>query len=139
MARYNFLVFSNCTDPSREEEFNRWYTHIHIPDLSAAKGFVSARRYVNLEPDAKAKYLALYEFETENIDESIQSLYVLAGAAWSKGRHVDFIEGAPSISLPTVSFQEIDPDSLEPLGDVYGPWRSAAAWYCYRVLETELP
>ena len=28
---------------------------------------------------------------------------------------------------------------LEPLGDVYGPWRSAAAWYCYRVLETELP
>jgi DNA-3-methyladenine glycosylase II len=28
---------------------------------------------------------------------------------------------------------------LEPLGDIYGPWRSAAAWYCYRVLETELP
>ena len=28
---------------------------------------------------------------------------------------------------------------LEPLGDVYGPWRSAAAWYCYRVLDTELP
>ncbi len=27
---------------------------------------------------------------------------------------------------------------LEPLGDVYAPWRSAAAWYCYRVLETEL-
>jgi DNA-3-methyladenine glycosylase II len=28
---------------------------------------------------------------------------------------------------------------LEPLGDVYRPWRSAAAWYCYRVLDTELP
>ena len=28
---------------------------------------------------------------------------------------------------------------LEPLGDIYAPWRSAAAWYCYRVLETELP
>ena len=28
---------------------------------------------------------------------------------------------------------------LEPLGDAYRPWRSAAAWYCYRVLETELP
>ena len=71
MARYNFLVFSNCTDPAREEEFNRWYTHIHVPDLSSAKGLVSARRYVNLEPDAKAKYLAVYEFETENIDESM--------------------------------------------------------------------
>ncbi len=27
---------------------------------------------------------------------------------------------------------------LEPLGDPYRPWRSAAAWYCYRALETEL-
>ena len=127
MARYNFFVFSNCTDPAREEEFNRWYTHIHLPDLSFAKGLVSARRYVNLEADAKAKYLAVYEFETENIDESIQSLYDLAGAAWTKGRHVDFIEGAPSISLPTVSFQEIDPDSLEPLEDCDYPTEPSEA------------
>lgn len=28
---------------------------------------------------------------------------------------------------------------LEPLGDAYRPWRSAAAWYCWRALETELP
>ena len=27
---------------------------------------------------------------------------------------------------------------LKPLGDLYRPWRSAAAWYCYRALETEL-
>jgi DNA-3-methyladenine glycosylase II len=29
--------------------------------------------------------------------------------------------------------------ALEPLGDRYRPWRSAAAWYCWRILETELP
>ena len=28
---------------------------------------------------------------------------------------------------------------LEPLGDIYSPWRSAAAWYCYRVLDAESP
>jgi DNA-3-methyladenine glycosylase II len=28
---------------------------------------------------------------------------------------------------------------LEPLGDAYSPWRSAAAWYCWRALETEMP
>ena len=28
---------------------------------------------------------------------------------------------------------------LEPLGHRYRPWRSAAAFYCWRVLETELP
>jgi len=28
---------------------------------------------------------------------------------------------------------------LEPLGERYRPWRSAAAFYCWRVLENELP
>lgn len=28
---------------------------------------------------------------------------------------------------------------LEPLGEAYRPWRSAAAFYCWRALETELP
>lgn len=28
---------------------------------------------------------------------------------------------------------------MVPLGDTYRPWRSAAAWYCWRVLEIELP
>ena len=28
---------------------------------------------------------------------------------------------------------------LEPLGDDYRPWRSAAAFYCWRALETDLP
>lgn len=27
---------------------------------------------------------------------------------------------------------------MVPLGDAYRPWRSAAAWYCWRALETEL-
>lgn len=27
---------------------------------------------------------------------------------------------------------------LEPLGEAYRPWRSAAAWYCWRALEMEL-
>ncbi|MEJ2215251.1 MAG: hypothetical protein P8099_01425 [Gemmatimonadota bacterium] len=28
---------------------------------------------------------------------------------------------------------------LVPLGDKYRPWRSAAAWYCWRAVEIELP
>lgn len=38
---------------------------------------------------------------------------------------------------------ELDPPptakELEPLGEAYRPWRSAAAFYCWRILETELP
>lgn len=38
---------------------------------------------------------------------------------------------------------ELDPPptakELAPLGDDFRPWRSAAAFYCWRILETELP
>ena len=38
---------------------------------------------------------------------------------------------------------ELDPPptakELGPLGDDFRPWRSAAAFYCWRILETELP
>jgi hypothetical protein len=29
------LALTNCTDPSKEEEFNAWYNHMHIPDVTA--------------------------------------------------------------------------------------------------------
>ena len=111
MPRGVFLVFTNCTDPAREEEFNRWYSHTHLPDLSAAKGFVSARRYVNLDPDGSpAKYVAAYEFESDNLSESVQDLVRVAMKALADGRHIECIEGGQSFLL-----QEIDPASLEPL------------------------
>jgi len=34
--------------------------------------------------------------------------------------------------------EDLSKRELRPLGDLYRPWRSAAAWYCYRALETEL-
>jgi DNA-3-methyladenine glycosylase II len=30
-----------------------------------------------------------------------------------------------------------DPREMVPLGDAFRPWRSAAAWYCWRALETD--
>src|SRR5450631_2378323 len=114
MGKHSFFVFSNCTDPAREREFNRWYTHMHLPDLSAAKGFVAARRYVNTDPNARAKYLAVYEFDTDDIDASIKSLYELAANTWPQRRHIDCIAPAP-IASAVATFREIDPKSLEPL------------------------
>ena len=34
--------------------------------------------------------------------------------------------------------EDLSKKELRLLGDPYRPWRSAAAWYCYRALETEL-
>ncbi len=30
------LVLTNCIDPSREGEFNRWYDQVHLPDILGA-------------------------------------------------------------------------------------------------------
>ena len=111
-----YLVFTNCTDLTREEEFNRWYTHTHVPDLSRARGFVRARRFV--KPDAvprEAKYLCQYEFDSDAPGESIRDLLRLAMRAFEVGRHIDCIEGAPPPGLATSPFIEIDPSTLEPL------------------------
>jgi hypothetical protein len=38
------IVFSNPLD-GRDDEFNDWYDNVHIPDLLAIPGMLSAQRY----------------------------------------------------------------------------------------------
>ena len=110
MPKGIFMVFTHCTDPDREEEYNRWYTHTHLPDLSAAKGFVTARRFRNANPGGPPdKYLAIYEFNTPDLKESIADLIDIAIDAHATGRHIDFIQGGEAFI-----FEEIDPGSLQP-------------------------
>ena len=121
MPRSVFIVLTNCTDTSREQEFNRWYTHTHLPDLSKARGLASARRFVNVSPaEGAAKYMTLYEFEGDDIKESVKDLLRLALEAFAKGRHIDCIAGAPPGEGPLI-FQEIDPRTLEPLEQLHYP------------------
>jgi hypothetical protein len=69
-------VRTNCADRLREEEFNDWYSNIHIPDLLAVPGFVRAARYVNPDPSSweTGKYLAIYEIETDNIQDVVDGM-----------------------------------------------------------------
>jgi hypothetical protein len=114
MPKGVFLVYSNCTEASRDEEFNRWYTHTHLPDLSNAKGLARARRFRNLRGlQGPSQYLAIYEFESDDLEDSVRVLSTTAVETFAKGRHIDCF-GVAGMHL----FEEIDPDSLEPLGDV---------------------
>ena len=71
MARYWFFAFSDCKDPSRAQEYDKWYSDTHIPDMLQVPGMVQATRWEAAEPKEgiKRQYLALYEFETDNIEE----------------------------------------------------------------------
>ena len=123
MARLQQIMFSNCTDSSREEEFNRWYSHTHLPDLSKAEGFVAARRFRNALPNrGSARYMAVYEFESENPEKVLHGLTLLALEAFDKGRHIDCIEGCSAGNTPLGGqWIEIDPQSLEPLVEHHYP------------------
>lgn len=63
------LVETNCTDPAKEQEFNAWYDHEHLPRAMRTGAYYRIVRYVNINPEkGDAKYLAVYE--TELLDPS---------------------------------------------------------------------
>lgn len=67
-------------EPGREDAFNDWYTHEHLPERIAVPGFLRARRYVsNLDDPRLAgwRYLTVYEIETAAILRSPAYLHAL--------------------------------------------------------------
>jgi len=70
MAKWIRVVESNCTDAAREADFHEWYNKVHLPDMLETPGIVRATRYEAVEPkEGEARFLAVYEMETDNIDE----------------------------------------------------------------------
>jgi len=63
---HHMLVFTSAVE-GREDEFNKWYDEIHLPEVLTVPGFVAARRYVatddSLGGPGPRKYLAVYEIE----------------------------------------------------------------------------
>jgi hypothetical protein len=60
-------------EPSREAEFNDWYTHEHLPERIAIPGFLRARRYVESLRDGRLagwRYFTLYEVEAVAVLQS---------------------------------------------------------------------
>ena len=74
MTKWLMVVETNCADAAREAEFNKWYDKTHLPDILETAGFTRATRYENTEPaEGKAKFLATYEIETDDIDKFMKT------------------------------------------------------------------
>ena len=69
MPRYLLVALNGPTDgPDDETTYNRWYDDIHVPDLEAIPGVVSAKRYkVERSNRAPWPYVAAYEIETDDL------------------------------------------------------------------------
>ncbi len=66
------VVESEPVDPGAEDEYDRWYREVHIPELLAVPGFAGARRYRIREDlghgeSHKLRFLTVYELEADDL------------------------------------------------------------------------
>ncbi len=89
------LAITNCTDPSQEEEFNAWYNHRHVPDVTAPGIFRHAIRFVNTDPSSQAgTYVATYETNWEDVSKAMPAHREASGQLRERGDR-----GTPSIQV----------------------------------------
>lgn len=75
MEKHIVVVALNCSDPEKEGEFNEWYNTIHLPDVLETPGFVRATRWEHTNPkEGDAKFLALYDVETDDVRATMKAL-----------------------------------------------------------------
>ena len=77
MAKGIIHVETRPSSPEREQDYHTWYNEVHIPELVALDGFVSARRF--RPADADAPYLALYEIEGDDLQAILDNMVANAG------------------------------------------------------------
>jgi hypothetical protein len=77
-----YTVYSNPM-PGKDAEFNDWYNDVHLAEVLQIDGFVSAQRFQLAETqvidDQPYRYLAMYEIESDAIEQTVQNMMAAAG------------------------------------------------------------
>ena len=106
MERWLLVAESNCSDPAREEEFNHWYNTVHVPDVLETPGILRGTRYRNDElPEGHGKYLAVYEVETEDIQQTSSRFGEVITTKWQQGRMSELL----ATDLRVAFYKQIGP------------------------------
>ena len=105
----------------------------------------------DLATKIKSGELEVHDLETKSDEEIVSRLTFVKGIGeWTAHMFLMFRLHRPDVwpvgdLAVRVGYakvqgmaEDLSKRELKPLGDLYRPWRSAAAWYCYRALETEL-
>jgi hypothetical protein len=76
MAKAVLIVHSRPVETAREDEFNKWYDEVHIPDITSVSGVVSGRRFKKAggAGDGGYPYLAIYELDGEDLGATMKEL-----------------------------------------------------------------
>lgn len=84
MAQFKYLVFTSPLE-GREDEYNDWYTNIHLPDLLNVPGIYAAQRFrlsrhQRSDNPCPGEYLAIYEIESDDVTATFAELKKRAGS-----------------------------------------------------------
>ncbi|MDB6062895.1 MAG: hypothetical protein JWM78_2998 [Verrucomicrobiaceae bacterium] len=86
MAQGQLVVFSNAV-AGREEEFNTWYSDVHVPEvLKAAPQIKSAKRFslntIAVQDGVKGwQFMTIYDIDAADLQPVMESM----GAAMANG------------------------------------------------------
>lgn len=76
MPKGILYVETHPTSPEEAEQFNQWYNEVHLPEIVAVSGYVSARRFAPRIDGAP--YIALYEMESDDLQKTADDMMAMA-------------------------------------------------------------
>ena len=71
-----YMVRSNPVE-GKEDEFNRWYSNVHLPEVLQIDGFQTAQRFRLTEQQMQPQshgYLAIYNINSEDVTGTLENL-----------------------------------------------------------------
>jgi hypothetical protein len=97
------VVHSNAVSPDREDEYTKWYTEIHMPDLLAIPGFTAGRRYrIPDGADEPHTWVAVYDIDADDLQAPFKEL--MARSARGEVVGSDLVGTDPP---PVIKFYEL--------------------------------
>ncbi|RJG40838.1 DUF4286 family protein [Mesorhizobium sp. DCY119] len=83
MPKYNLIALTNPL-PGQEDEFNDWYTNVHLGDVLKLPGVKAAQRFALSDVQHRPgpfewKYLAVYEIEIDCLSKTLAALKLASG------------------------------------------------------------
>lgn len=83
MPKYNLIALTNPV-PGREDDFNDWYTDVHLADVLKLPGVMAAQRFRMSRTQHRLgpfehQYMAVYEIEIGDIRETLDALKAVSG------------------------------------------------------------
>ena len=71
-----YMVRSNPVE-GKEDEFNRWYSDVHLPEVLQIDGFQTAQRFRLTKQQMQTQshtYLAIYNINSKDVSGTLENL-----------------------------------------------------------------